>query len=43
MLAALCVAQWQRDRHLNLNVSRLDQIRLEQAARIDDQAVTLKD
>jgi chromosome segregation ATPase len=42
VLAALCVAQWQRDRRLNLEVSRLDQVRLEQAARIDDQANTVR-
>ncbi len=41
-LATLCVAQWQRDRRLNLEVSRLDQVRLEQAAKIDDQANTLR-
>src|ERR1039458_2851728 len=41
-LAALCIAQWQRDRRLNLEISRLDQVRLQQAAKIDDQANTLK-
>jgi chromosome segregation ATPase len=42
MLAALCITQWQRDRRLNLAVNHLDQIRLEQAAKIDDQVRTLK-
>jgi chromosome segregation ATPase len=41
-LATLCIAQWQRDRHLNLELGRLDQMRLQQAARIDEQAVLLK-
>jgi len=41
-LAALCVVQWQRDRRLNLEISRLDQVRLQQAAKIDDQASVLK-
>jgi len=41
-LAALCVAQWQRDRRLNLEITRLDQVNLQQAAKIDDQANTLK-
>jgi chromosome segregation ATPase len=40
-LAALCVVQWQHDRRLNLKISRLDQVRLQQAAKIDDQANTL--
>jgi len=42
MLVVLCVVQWQRDRHLNLNVSRLDQIRTEQTTQINDQATALK-
>jgi chromosome segregation ATPase len=41
-LAALCVAQWQRDRRLNLEVGRLDQVRLQQGAKIDEQAGLLK-
>jgi len=41
-LATLCVAQWQRDRRLNLEIGRLDQVRLQQAAKIDEQANTLK-
>ena len=41
-LAALCVAQWQRDRRLNLDLGRLDQMRLQQAAKIDEQAGQLK-
>jgi chromosome segregation ATPase len=40
-LAALCVCQWTHDRRLNLQVKRLDQIRLEQAAKIDQQASQL--
>jgi chromosome segregation ATPase len=41
-LAALCIAQWQRDRRLNLEVGRLDQMRLQQGAKIDEQAGLLK-
>ena len=41
-LAALCIAQWQRDRRLNLEIGHLDQIRLQQAAKIDEQASQLK-
>jgi chromosome segregation ATPase len=41
-LAALCIAQWQRDRRLNLEVGRLDQVRLQQGAKIDEQAGLLK-
>jgi chromosome segregation ATPase len=40
-LAALCIAQWQRDRRLNLELGRLDQIRVQQAAKIDEQASLL--
>jgi len=41
-LAALCVAQWQRDRRLNLEISHLDQMHLQQVAKIDEQAGLLK-
>ena len=41
-LAALCIAQWQRDRRLNLEIGHLDQMRLQQAAKIDEQANLLK-
>jgi chromosome segregation ATPase len=41
-LAALCIAQWQRDRRLNLEINRLDQVRLQQTAKIDEQANLLK-
>jgi chromosome segregation ATPase len=41
-LAVLCVVQWRRDRRLNLEVNRLDQVRQQQAVKIDDQANTLK-
>jgi len=41
-LAILCVVQWRRDRRLNLQVNRLDQVRLQQAAKIEDQANALK-
>ncbi len=41
-LSALCIAQWQRDRQLNLELGRLDQMRLQQAAKIDEQASQLK-
>ena len=41
-LAALCIAQWQRDRRLNLEIGHLDQVRLQQGAKIDEQASLLK-
>jgi chromosome segregation ATPase len=41
-LAALCIAQWQRDRRLNLEIGHLEQMRLQQAAKIDEQASLLK-
>jgi chromosome segregation ATPase len=41
-LAALCVAQWQRDRQLNLEIGHLEQMRLQQVAKIDEQASQLK-
>ena len=41
-LASLCVAQWLHDRRLNLEIKRLDQVRLEQSAEIDEQANQLK-
>ncbi len=41
-LAALCIAQWQRDRRLNLEIGHLDQTRLQQAAKIDEQAGQVK-
>jgi len=41
-LVTLCVIQWQRDRRLNLEIGRLDQVRLQQATRIDEQANLLK-
>jgi chromosome segregation ATPase len=37
MLAGLCAVQWQTNRHLNLEINRLEKIRLEQSARNDDQ------
>ena len=41
-LAVLCIAQWQRDRRLNLEIGHLDQVRLQQGAKIDEQASLLK-
>ena len=41
-LATLCIAQWQQDRRLNLEIGRLDQVRLQQAAKIDEQTNVLK-
>jgi chromosome segregation ATPase len=41
-LAVLCIAQWQRDRGLNLEIGHLDQVRLQEAAKIDEQAGLLK-
>jgi chromosome segregation ATPase len=42
VLASLCVTQWLHDRHLNLEIKHLAQVRLEQSARIDEQANQLK-
>ena len=36
-LAALCVVQWQRDRNLNLEVNRLEQMRLDQGSKLAEQ------
>ena len=36
-LVVLCVFQWQRDRDLHLELSRLDQVRIDQASRIVQQ------
>jgi chromosome segregation ATPase len=36
-LAALCVAQWQHNRRLNLEVNRFEKARIEQAARLTEQ------
>ena len=41
-LAALCLCQWVHDRRLNLEIKRLYQVRLEQSAKMDDQANQLK-
>jgi chromosome segregation ATPase len=41
-LACLCVTQWLHDRRLNLEIKRLDQVRLEQSAKIDEQSNQLK-
>jgi chromosome segregation ATPase len=41
-LAVLCIAQWQRDRRLNLEIGHLDQMRLQQAAKIDEQTNLMK-
>jgi chromosome segregation ATPase len=41
-LACLCVTQWLHDRRLNLEIKRLDQVHLEQSAKIDEQANQLK-
>ncbi len=41
-LAILCIAQWQRDRRLNLEIGHLDEMRLQQSAKIDEQAGQLK-
>ncbi|HUJ11849.1 MAG TPA: hypothetical protein VL171_17705 [Verrucomicrobiae bacterium] len=42
VLAALCVCQWVHDRRLNLQIEYLDQVRLAQSAKIEDQASQLK-
>ena len=41
-LVVLCVSQWVHDRRLNLEIKRLYQARLEQTAKIDEQANQLK-
>lgn len=41
-LAALCVVQWQRDRRLNLDVSRLEQTRIDQAGQLAEQERALR-
>src|SRR5208282_542009 len=41
-LACLCVTQWLHDRRLNLEIKRLDQVHLEQSAKIEEQTALLK-
>jgi septal ring factor EnvC (AmiA/AmiB activator) len=41
-LAVLCAAQWQTNGQLNHDVERLDQMRIEQTAKIAEQDATLK-
>ncbi len=36
-LALLCVAQWRHNRDLNLEVNRLERVRLDQAAKLSEQ------
>ena len=36
VLAGLCVAQWQRDRHTNLEVNRLEKTRFEHESRLSE-------
>lgn len=40
-LAILCVFQWQRDRALNLEVNRLEQVRIDNEGKLSEQAKTL--
>ncbi len=42
-LVLLCVAQWRIDRRLNLEISRLGKVRIQQAAKIEEQDHALKD
>ena len=42
LLAGLCVAQWRRDRELNLEVNQLQQARHEQAARLAELEASLQ-
>lgn len=42
VLAAVCIAQWQRDRQLNLEVNRLEKTRLDQAATLAEQEQTVR-
>jgi len=41
-LAVLCVFQWQANRRFNMEANRLEKIRIEQAAQIQDQSQKLK-
>ena len=41
-LAVLCVAQWQRDRRLNLEINRLEKIHFEQAAGMTEQETIIR-
>lgn len=43
LLAALCVAQWQHDRQLNLEINRLEKARLDQVAKLKEQEQDLRD
>jgi chromosome segregation ATPase len=40
-LTALCVAQWRHDRRLNLDINRIEKVRLEQGAKLADQEQTI--
>ena len=42
VLAMLCAVQWVKDRRLNLEIEHLDQVRLDQSAKVDDQANQLR-
>ncbi len=42
-LTGLCILQWRTNRTLNLDVNRLEQTNLSQAARLDDQSKNLRD
>lgn len=41
-LGALCVAQWQHDRRLNLELNRGEKVRLDQSARLEEQDRTAR-
>jgi chromosome segregation ATPase len=41
VLSILCVAQWRIDRQLNLELNRIETIRLEQSARLEERDRTL--
>lgn len=41
-LAGVCAVQWKRDRQLNLEVIRLEKIRLEQSAQLTNQAQSIR-
>ena len=41
-LASLCVAQWQHDRRLNLQINGLEKTRLEQAGKLTEQERSLR-
>jgi methyl-accepting chemotaxis protein len=42
VLTVLCVAQWQANRRLNLQMNRLEKIRIQQSAKLEEQSKKIK-